>query len=82
MTEKSKIMAKKKKRERKCIRKMRCFSVIQTTPECVRDILESLVRWWDQWKIIKKSEKNDYLNKIDGKIDKLMWVFCKNRHVK
>ena len=61
---------------------MRCFSVIQTTPEGVRDILESLVRWWDQWKIIKKSEKNDYLNKIDGKIDKLMWVFCKNGHVK
>ena len=34
----------------------------------------------------KKSEKNDYLNKIDGKIDgkidKLMWVFCKNGHVK
>ena len=23
----------------------------------------------------KKNEKNDYLNKIDGRIDKLMWVF-------
>ena len=26
----------------------------------------------------KNNEKNDYLNKIDGRIDKLMWVFCKN----
>ena len=40
--------------------------------ESVRDILESLVRWWDRWEIIKKSEKNDYLNKIDGRIDKMM----------
>ena len=30
----------------------------------------------------KKSEENDYLNKIDGRIDKLMWVFCKNGCVK
>ena len=26
----------------------------------------------------KNNEKNDYLNKIDGRIDKLMCVFCKN----
>ena len=25
--------------------------------ESVRDILESLVRWWDQWEIIKKVRK-------------------------
>ena len=30
----------------------------------------------------KKSEENDYLNKIDGRIDKLLWVFCKNGCVK
>ena len=30
----------------------------------------------------KKSEENDYLNKIDGIIDKLMWVFCTNECVK
>ena len=30
----------------------------------------------------KKSEENDYLNKINNKIDKLMWVFCKNGCVK
>ena len=47
--------------------------------ESVRDILKSLVRWWDRWEIIKKSEKNDYLNKIDGRIDKMMLIFCKNR---
>ena len=37
--------------------------------------LESLARWWDWWEIIIKSEKNNYLNKIDDRIDKLMWVF-------
>ena len=30
----------------------------------------------------KKIEKIDYLNKRDDKINKLMWVFCKNRYVK
>ena len=40
--------------------------------ESVRDILESLVRWWDRWEIIIKSKKNDYLNKVNGRIDKLM----------
>ena len=32
--------------------------------------------------IIKKIEKIDYLNKKDDRIDKLMWLFCKNRCVK
>ena len=27
-------------------------------------------------------EKIDYLNKRNDKINKLMWVFCKNRYVK
>ena len=30
----------------------------------------------------KKSEKNDYLNKIDDRIDKIMQVFCKNMCIK
>ena len=30
----------------------------------------------------KKIEKIDNLNKRDDRIDKLMWVFCKNRRVK
>ena len=32
--------------------------------------------------IIKKLKKYYYLNKIDDKIDKLMWVFCKSEYVK
>ena len=50
--------------------------------ESIKDILKSLVRWWDRWEIIIKSEKNYYLNKINDKIDKLIWVFCKNGCVK
>ena len=30
----------------------------------------------------KKIEKIDYLNKRDDRVDKLMWVFCKNRCIK
>ena len=30
----------------------------------------------------KKIEKIDYLNKRDDRIDKLIWVFCKNGCVK
>ena len=30
----------------------------------------------------KKIEKIDYLNKRGDRIDKLMWVFCKNECVK
>ena len=30
----------------------------------------------------KKSEENDYLNKIDGRIDKLMWEFWIGGYVK
>ena len=29
-----------------------------------------------------ESEENNYLNKIDGRINKLMWVFCKSGCVK
>ena len=32
--------------------------------------------------IPKKIEKIDYLNKRDDRIDKLIWVFCKNGCVK
>ena len=32
--------------------------------------------------IIKKSEENDYLNKIDGRIDKLMWELWIGGYVK
>ena len=30
----------------------------------------------------KKGEKNDYLNPIDDRIDKIIWVFCKNIFIK
>ena len=60
---------KKKKKKQETRNKMK---VENKEIESVRYILESLVRWWDRWEIIKKSEKNDYLNKIDGRIDKMM----------
>ena len=34
------------------------------------------------WEKIKKKEKNEYFIEISCKIDKLMWVFCKNDGVK
>ena len=34
------------------------------------------------WEKLKKKEKNEYFIEISCKIDKLMWVFCKNGSVK
>ena len=37
---------------------------------------------WQLREIIIKNEKNEYFIEISCKIDKLMWVFCKNDDVK
>ena len=79
--EKSKITAKKIKEEMHTQNTL-LFSYPNHTRVCQRYFgeFDKVVGLMENNK--KKSEKNDYLNKIYGKIDKLMWMFCKNGHVK